>query len=100
MKYRKKTGKQVELLKRKQIRPLKNTGKYNQTVPGVEQRGHGLKNGSRSKKTQMEEIIEMENLEKRSGFTGVSISNRIQGIEERISGVEDTLEDTYKGLGI
>jgi len=44
----------------------------------------------------MEEIIEMENLEKRSGFTGVSISNRIQGIEERISGVEDTLEDTYK----
>jgi hypothetical protein len=34
----------------------------------------------------------MENLEKRSGATDSSITNRIQEIEERISGVEDTIK--------
>ena len=42
------------------------------------------------KKTQMEANLEVENLEKRSGITDVSISNRIQEIEERILVVEDT----------
>jgi hypothetical protein len=45
------------------------------------------------KTTQMEGTLEMENLVKRSEITDVSITNRIQHIEERISGVEDTLED-------
>ena len=45
------------------------------------------------KKTQMEANLEMENLGKRSGITDVSITNRIQEIEERISGVEDTVEE-------
>ena len=35
----------------------------------------------------------MENLGKRSGGTDASITNRIQEIEERISGIEDTIED-------
>jgi uncharacterized coiled-coil protein SlyX len=35
----------------------------------------------------------MENLGKRSGITDVSITNRIQEIEERISGLEDTVEE-------
>jgi uncharacterized coiled-coil protein SlyX len=35
----------------------------------------------------------MENLGKRSGITDVSITNRIQEIEERISGGEDMVED-------
>ena len=35
----------------------------------------------------------MENPGKRSGITYVSITNRIQEIEERISGVEDTIEE-------
>ena len=35
----------------------------------------------------------MENLGKRSWATDASINNRIQEIEERISGLEDTLED-------
>ena len=35
----------------------------------------------------------MENLGKRSGITNVSITNRIQEIEERLSGVEDSIED-------
>jgi predicted nucleic acid-binding Zn-ribbon protein len=39
------------------------------------------------KKTQMEVNLEMENLGKRSGITDISITNRIQEIEDRISGV-------------
>ena len=45
--------------------------------------------GERIKKTQMEATLEMENLGKRSGITDVSITNRIQEIEERISVVEE-----------
>ena len=45
------------------------------------------------KKTKIEGNTQMENLWKRSGITDVSIINRIQEIEERISGVEDTGEE-------
>ena len=41
------------------------------------------------KKSQMVATLEMENLGKRSGSTDASI-NRIQEIEERLSGAEDT----------
>ena len=41
----------------------------------------------------MEANLEMENLGKRSRNTDVSISNRIQQVEERISGVGDTIEE-------
>jgi hypothetical protein len=42
------------------------------------------------KKSQTEEILKMENLRKRTGTTDASTTNRIQEMEERISGVEDT----------
>jgi chromosome segregation ATPase len=45
------------------------------------------------KKTQMEAKLEKENIGKRLGITDVSIINKIQEIEERISGVEDTVEE-------
>jgi uncharacterized coiled-coil protein SlyX len=45
------------------------------------------------KKTQVEVNLEMENLGKKSEITDVSITNRIQEMEERISGVEDTVEE-------
>jgi hypothetical protein len=45
------------------------------------------------KKAQMEANLETETLGKRSGITDVSITNRIQEIEEKISGVEDTIEE-------
>ena len=35
----------------------------------------------------------MENLGKRTGPTETSITNRIQEIEERISGTEDSIEE-------
>jgi predicted nucleic acid-binding Zn-ribbon protein len=45
------------------------------------------------KKLQMEATLEMENLGKRSGVPDASIKNRIQETEERISGIEDTIEN-------
>jgi hypothetical protein len=62
---------------------------------GIEQIGTGPKNRSRKiKKSQKEANLEMENLRKRSGATDATITSRIQEIEERISGVEDTIEDS------
>jgi predicted nucleic acid-binding Zn-ribbon protein len=45
------------------------------------------------KKSQRETTLEIENLVKRSGIIDASITNKIQEIEERISGAEDTIED-------
>jgi hypothetical protein len=45
------------------------------------------------KKLQMETILELENLGKRSRVIDASITNRIQDIEERISGAEDNIEN-------
>ena len=44
-------------------------------------------------KSQRETTLEIENLGKKSGAIDASITNRIQEIEERISGVEDTIEN-------
>ena len=53
-----------------------------------------LKNGNRkNKEITRETILEMENIRKRSEHTDVSITNRIQEIEDRISGIEGTIED-------
>jgi predicted nucleic acid-binding Zn-ribbon protein len=45
------------------------------------------------KKTQGEAMLEIENLGKKSGTIDVSISNRIQEMEERISGAEDSIKN-------
>ena len=45
------------------------------------------------KKNQSEATLEIESLEKKSGTRGASISNRIQEMEERISGAEDSIEN-------
>jgi phage repressor protein C with HTH and peptisase S24 domain len=45
------------------------------------------------KKTQRETTLEIETLGKKSGTIDVSISNRIQEMEERISAAEDTIEN-------
>jgi hypothetical protein len=46
------------------------------------------------KKSQRETALVIENLEERSGVIDASITNRIQEMEERISGAEDTIEHT------
>jgi uncharacterized coiled-coil DUF342 family protein len=45
------------------------------------------------KKTQSELTLEIETLGKKSGTIDVSISKRIQEMEERISGAEDSIEN-------
>jgi hypothetical protein len=45
------------------------------------------------KKTQREITLEIEILGKKSGTIALSISNRTQVIEERISGAEDSIEN-------
>ena len=45
------------------------------------------------RKPYLHSTLEMDNLGKRSEATDASITNRIQEIEERITGVEDTIED-------
>ena len=45
------------------------------------------------KKTQSETMLEIEILGKKSGTLDASISNRIQEMEERISGAEDCIEN-------
>ena len=45
------------------------------------------------KKTQSEATLEIETLGKRYGTIHVSISNRIQEMEERISGAEDSIQN-------
>lgn len=49
-----------------------------------------------TKTKQTEEILEMENLGKRTGKTDASIRNRIQRLEDRISSVENTIEENDK----
>jgi chromosome segregation ATPase len=45
------------------------------------------------KKTQSEAMLEIETLGKKSGTIDVNISNKIQEMEERISGAEDSIEN-------
>jgi len=44
------------------------------------------------KKAQRETTLDIENQRKRQGDADISITNRMQEIEERISGVEDSIE--------
>jgi hypothetical protein len=50
------------------------------------------------KESQMETTLEMENPIKKSGASNASIMNRIQEREEKISGIEDTIEDIDSSL--
>ena len=45
------------------------------------------------KKPQSEATLEMESLGKKSGTIDASISTRIQEMEERMSGAEDSIEN-------
>jgi hypothetical protein len=47
--------------------------------------------GETMKKTQRETTLEIEALGKKSGTIDVSKNNRIQEMEERISGAEDSI---------
>jgi hypothetical protein len=75
------TTKQVEVLKEKQAMEM------NKTKLDLKKEVDTIK------KTQSEGTLEIETLGKKSGTIDVSISNRIQEMEERISGAEDAIEN-------
>jgi chromosome segregation ATPase len=85
---RENTGKQVEALKEETQKSLKelqeNTTKQvkelNNTIQDLKMEIETIK------KSQRETTMEIENLGKKSGVIDASITNRIEEIEERISG--------------
>ena len=93
------TGKQVENLKEEtqkylkelQENTIKQVKKLNKTIQDLKMEIETIK-----KKQQRETTLELENLGKRSGIIDTSITNRIQEIEERISGAEDTIGNINK----
>lgn len=50
------------------------------------------------KKTQTQGNMEMENLGKQSGTTHASITNTMQEMEDRISGIEDMIEEVESSV--
>ena len=89
------TDKQLEALKEETQKSLKEL--QENTTKQVKELNKTTKDLKRKietiKKSQRETTLELENLGKRSGVIDASITNRIQEIEERISGAEDTIEN-------
>ena len=81
------TAKELQALKEKQENTAKQVMEMNKTI--LELKGEV----DTIKKTQSEATLEIETLGKRSGTIDASISNRIQEMEERISGAEDSIEN-------
>ena len=79
---------------RKTQKSLKELQENNQTDDRNEHNNPRSKNGRKIiKKTQRETTLEIEVLGKKSGNIDASISNRIQEMEERISGAEESIEN-------
>ena len=89
------TGKQIEAFKQETQKFLKeiqeNTTKqvkeWNKNTQDLNMEVETIK------KSQREKTLQKENLGKRSGTIDASVTNRIQKIEERISGAEETIEN-------
>jgi chromosome segregation ATPase len=79
--------KHVEVLKEKQENTSKQVMEMNKTILDLKREVDTIK------KTQSEETLEIETLGKKYGTIDVSISNRIQEMEERISGEENSIEN-------
>jgi gas vesicle protein len=81
------TTKEVEVLKEIQENTTKQVMDLNKTIQDLKREVETIK------KTQSETTLGIETLGKKSGNIDASISNRIQEMEERISGVEDSIEN-------
>jgi chromosome segregation ATPase len=81
------TAREVEILKEIQENTTKQVTELNKTIQDLKREVETIK------KTQSETMLEIEILGKKSGTIDASISNRTQGMEERISGVEDSIEN-------
>ena len=87
------TAKQVETLKEEGQKSLKELQEKNKQIgDGIEKNIQDLKlEVETMKKIQRETTVGVETLGKKSGTIDASISNRIQEMEERISGAEDSI---------
>jgi chromosome segregation ATPase len=81
------TAKELQVLKEKQENTAKQVMEMNKTILELKREVDTIK------KTQSEAMLEIETLGKKSGTMDASIRNRIQEMEERISGAEDSIEN-------
>ena len=81
------TAKELQVLIEKQENTYKQVMEMNKTILDLKREVDTIK------KTQSEAKLEIETLGKKSGTIDASISNRIQEMEERISGVKDSIEN-------
>ena len=81
------TAKELQVLKEKHENTTKQGMEMNKTILDLKREVDTIK------KSQIEATLEIETLGKKSGTIDVSISSRIQEMEERISGAEDSLEN-------
>jgi chromosome segregation ATPase len=89
------TAKQVEVIKEEAQKSLKELQEnqtkklmeLNKTIQDLKREVDTIN------KTQIEATLEIETLGKKSGTIDASISNRIQEIDERVSGAEDSIEN-------
>jgi hypothetical protein len=81
------TAKELQVLKEKQENKSKQVMEMNKTILELK------REVDTKKKTQSETKLEIETLGKNSGTINASISKRIQEMEERISGAEDSIEN-------
>jgi hypothetical protein len=85
----KNTAKEVQVLKAKQEKTIKQVMEMNKTIQDQKREVETIK----KKKTQNETTVGIENVGKKSGTIDASISNRIQEMEERISGAEYSIQN-------
>jgi thymidylate synthase len=81
------TAKELQVLIGKQGNTSKQMTEMNKTVLDLKREVDTIK------KTQSEATLEIETLGKKSGTIDARIRNRIQEMEERISGAEDSIEN-------
>jgi chromosome segregation ATPase len=81
------TTKQVDVLKEKEESTYKQVMEMNKAILDLKRKLDTIK------KTKSEATLKIETLGKKSGTIDANISNRIQEIEERISGAEDSIEN-------
>jgi chromosome segregation ATPase len=81
------TAKKLQVLKEKQENTTKQVMEMNKTILDLKREKDTIK------KTLSEETLEIETLGKKYGTIDVSISDRIQEMEERISGAKDSVEN-------
>jgi chromosome segregation ATPase len=81
------TSKELRVLIEKQENTSKEVMEMNKTILDLKREVDTIK------KTQSEATLEIENQGKKSGTIDASITNRIQEMEERISGTKDSIEN-------